>query len=165
LDKSDSFAGSATSSSERMSLWSDVSFKGIAAGLFASLAATVLLSFLLGYYLVPVYNSIAASGSLLSHQFSWHALFHPLTLAFALLASFLAVGMPAYLAAVVANRRFVFHALVATAASVVLSCVASLEDAVQFPLALVAIAGWSLAIAACAGFFRKHQVESRREAP
>jgi hypothetical protein len=148
------------------SLGSSVSLKGIAAGLCASLAATVLLSVLAGYYVIPaIYNSTAASAGTLPHQLSRHALFNPLILALALLASLLSVMMPAYLAAVVANRRFVFHALAATTLSIMLSCMVSWEDARQFPLALLGTGVWSLVIAACAGLFRKHQVESRREGP
>jgi hypothetical protein len=135
----------------------DRSLKGIGAGVVLALIVSALLALLAPFYLIPIYNHIASAASP-ARGTAHPILYHPVAVAMTLLTSALQVGPSAYLAARVADHRFIPHALVATAVYLLLAGVLAPEVVIWSPLYFIGISAWSLLVATGAGYVRYRQV-------
>lgn len=142
----------------------NLSLKGIGAGLVAAFLLSIPLVLLFGYYASAIYNELAPGVNFANEEeaqdFVERFLRHPLTIAFFLLSPLIAVGIPGYIAALVANRAFVLNSL-AIGAIVSLLCMAEWEIVAQFPYLFGLVTGLSLLVALGAGYLRKTQVAGR----
>jgi len=141
-----------------------LSVKGIGLGLLAAFVLAIPLDLLFGYYLSAVYDELAPGVNFANQAeadaFAARVMGHPLMIAFAILATLLTVGLPGYIAALVANRAFVLHSTVVGA---ILSSFAFLEwdFAAQFPYLFSSLIGFGMLVAVAAGDTRKRQVGAR----
>lgn len=138
-----------------------LSLKGIGVGLLAMVVLSVLMGFLATDYLIEIYSRVvqgraAMSTEELDAQLSSFFL-HPLTIAFFLSATIIIVGVPAYLAAFVANRGFIENALAVGIISV-LPLLLDYRTLLTEPLFSVMMLVPVLGTAFLGGFIRKRQV-------
>jgi hypothetical protein len=139
----------------------------ISVGVALAAIISALLAFLAPFYLIPIYNYLARTNAptiSLTHGTAHPILYHPISIGLTLLTSALPVGPAAYFAAWVADRRFVLHALVATAAYLLIAGLFSWDVVIWSPLYFAAIAAWSLLVATGAGCLRMRQKVYSREA-
>jgi hypothetical protein len=138
-----------------------LSLKGIGVGLLAMVVLSVLMGFLATDYLIEIYSRVvqgrgAMSPEELDTQLSSFFL-HPLTIAFFLSATIIIVGVPAYLAAFVANRGFIENALAVGIISV-LPLLLDYRTLLTEPLFSLMMLVPVLGTAFLGGFIRKRQV-------
>ncbi len=138
-----------------------LSLKGIGVGLLAMVVLSMLMGFLATDYLIEIYSRVvqgraAMSTEELDAQLSSFFL-HPLTIAFFLSATIIIVGVPAYLAAFVANRGFIENALAVGIISV-LPLLLDYRTLLTEPLFSVMMLVPVLGTAFLGGFIRKRQV-------
>ena len=138
-----------------------LSLKGIGVGLLAMVVLSMLMGFLATDYLIEIYSRVvqgrgAMSTEELDAQLSSFFL-HPLTIAFFLSTTIIIVGVPAYLAAFVANRGFIENALAVGIISV-LPLLLDYRTLLTAPLFSVMMLVPVLGTAFLGGFIRKRQV-------
>ena len=138
-----------------------ISLKGILAGILASLMLAMPVGFIHGLYSIEIYNEITANINLDNEnevrQLDKKLVFHPLSIAFSIIAMLLTVGMPAYITALVARKGYVLNAVI-TAAFVSLLWTLDFEAVVQDPLVFGVSAVFALVVACLSGFIRYRQV-------
>jgi hypothetical protein len=134
-----------------------LSLKALGAGVLLAFIASALLSLLAPYYLIPIHGLIARGSAPRS------LLYHPLTIAVMLLTCILEVGVPGYLAAWIANRRFILHSLIVAVVYIALAIAIS-WDGIAPTSYLLVVTAWSLLVATMAGYLRQWQRRGSGEA-
>jgi hypothetical protein len=141
-----------------------ISLKGIGAGTLAALILFIPVNILFGYYFLAVFGQFASGVDLANEaevqKLVSRSLYNPPTIILGVIAIFITVGIPAYVAALIAGRAFIFHAMT-TGGIVSLLCLTEWELVVQFPVLFVAVVGFTMAVAYVAGHLRQKQVLAR----
>ncbi len=139
-----------------------LSGKAILVGLVLVALISVSLSFLWGYYVVDIYNSVVAKNQgLAPSEIANRLAFHPLSITFAVLATVLGFGVPGYVTAVIANKFFVLNSfLVGLLGSSV--ALLDIEGIAAAPWFAAATALASILVATGAGKLRELQVKTNK---
>ena len=141
-------------------MFDNLSLKAIGAGVALALVVSVLLAYMAPIYLNPIYDHIVAgspSGRVTSHRL----LLHPLMLAVTLVSSILQVGIPGYLAAWVADWRFVLHSVAVALIFTIVTGLVAWDGLLWVPLLFLALTVSNLVIAVSTGLLRQYQTRNR----
>jgi hypothetical protein len=125
----------------------NISLKALAVGFASALVVSVCFALLVGYWMPNLYSKVASGASATN----------PLFISFCVVALVLTAGIPGYLAALVAQKRFVLHSML-VGVFVSFLGVTDWNTVVASPLlALVAVA-LTLATTFLSGEIRTRQV-------
>jgi len=149
--------GPSTSPLERFTVHTNLSLKAMGAGVLLALVASALLLVLIPYYQILIYEHITRGAP--PHDYFRH----PLPIVVMLLMCILQVGLPGYLAAWIANRRFILHSVIAAVVYIALATALTCDVIEWTPVTYLLVA-WSLLVAAMAGYLREWQRRGSREA-
>jgi len=138
-----------------------VSLKGISAGILVSLILGIPVSIIFSVYFVEIYNEIASNIDLsdenVVREIDRKLMYHPLSIAFLIAKTLITVGIPAYIAARVANKGYILNAVILGAILVLFGAL-DFETAVQDPLLFAVLATSLLVVAYLSGLLRYKQV-------
>jgi hypothetical protein len=135
----------------------NLSLKAIGAGVLLALVASALLLFLVPYFQIVIYYNITRGSP--PHDYFRH----PLPIVVMLLMCILQVGVSGYLAAWIANRRFILHSVIAAVVYIALATAFTWDVTEWTPVTYLLVA-WSLLVAAVAGYLRGWQRRGSSEA-
>ena len=141
-----------------------LSLKGIGAGVLTALILSIPVGFLSFYYVSATFDELAPGVNFANEtqvrEFVARSIRHPLTITVAFLATLIYVGIPGYIAALVANRAFVANSM-AIGAILSLLCLVEWDLVVNFPALFGVAVGLSMLVAFGAGHLRQWQVVNR----
>ena len=139
----------------------ELSLKGIGAGLLAMLVLSIPLSLMLSYYFVAIYNDVAPGVNLMNEievqEMEKNIFFHPLSIASVIISTFIFVGVPSYIASLIAKKAFILNAMAIGFISVLLSFI-EFDLVTQYPFFFSTIILFNLIVAYMAGLLRYKQV-------
>lgn len=139
---------------------SDISIKGIAAGILSFFILSLPLSYMADFYFVNVYSDVV-EGVILAEENAIQnivneIIFHPLSIIFGLLSIIIGVGFPGYISALVANKAFIKNSM---AIGLLILFIPSLNFhlVLQFPVVFIISSFLILLVAYLSGFLRAKQ--------
>ena len=139
----------------------ELSLKGVGAGMLVMMVLSIPLSLMFSQYFVAVYNEVAPGVNLMNEievqEMTNNLIFHPLSIAFIIISTFIGVGIPSYIAAVIANKAFILNSMAISIITLPL-CLFELEFITKYPLLFTSIVLIDLAVAYMAGLLRFKQV-------
>ncbi len=135
------------------------SFKGFASAIAAMIILFIPVSLVSNYYLVAIYNDVASKDEMLGGT---EILLHPLFIVLELFSIFILIGIPSYIAAVIANGNFIQNALSVSVFVLILSLFAY-GFMLEFPEVFIAITALSFGFSYLAGALRAKQVYSPKD--
>lgn len=139
----------------------NISLKGIGAGILASLVLSIPVGLMFGYYFVEIYNEVAPGVNLANEkeleEMSNKLMYHPLSIAFMVMATLITVGIPGYISALVANKGYTLNSFL-FGVCVLLLCFIDYEFMEQYPIPFVILAIFTLLVAYLSGLLRYRQV-------
>ena len=138
-----------------------ISLKGISAGILVSLILGIPVNIIFSVYFVETYNEITSNIDLsdenVVHKIDRVLMYHPLSIAFLIAKILITVGIPAYIAALVADKAYILNAVIL--GSVVLLFLAfDFETVIQDPFLFAVLAIFLLVVACLSGLLRYKQV-------
>ncbi len=122
-----------------------------------ALVASALLLYLVPYLQILIYDNITRGSP--PHDYFRH----PLPMIVMLLMCILPVGLSGYLAAWIANRRFILHSVIVAVVYIALAG-ALTWDVIEWTPVTYLLVAWSFLVAAVAGYVREWQRRGSREA-
>ena len=142
----------------------NISLKGIGAGILATLVLSIPVGLMFGFYFVEIYNEVAPGVNFANEkeveEMINNIIYHPLSIAFNVMAIFVTVGVPAYISALVAKKGYTINSLL-IGVFVLLLCLIDFETVSQYPRQFAVIATFILIVAYLAGLLRYWQVLKR----
>jgi hypothetical protein len=139
----------------------NISLKGIGVGIAASLVLSIPVGFMFGFYFVEIYNEVAPGVNLANDkevaEMTNKLMFHPLSIAFVVMATLITVGIPAYITALVAKKGYTLNAVI-LGVFVLLLFLIDLETVVQYPSLFSVLAVFTLVVSYLSGLIRYRQV-------
>ena len=142
---------------------SDLSIKGIAAGILTFFILIFPLSYMADFYYVTVYSEVVQGVDLTEENTNQkivsEIIFHPLSIAFGLLSIFIGVGFPCYISALVSNKGFIKNSL-AIGFIILLVPSFNFHIILQFPVVFIISSFLILLVAFFGGFLRAKQLEA-----
>ena len=135
----------------------NLSLKAIGVGVLSALGASALLLVLVPSYQILIYDHLTRGSP--PHDYFRH----PLPIVVMLLMCILQVGLPGYLAAWIASRRFILHSVIAAILYIALAT-ALTWDVIEWTPVTYLLAAWALVVAVTAGYLRAWQRRGSREA-
>ena len=140
----------------------NISIKGILAGILASLILSIPVGFMFGYYFVEIYNEVLPGININNkkelEEISNKIMFHPLSIAFMLMATLITVGVPGYITALVANKNYALNSFLFGVCLLLISLI-GYEFILQSLSLFVLMAVLGLLVAYLSGLLRcKHVV-------
>jgi hypothetical protein len=140
----------------------NLSLKGIGAGILAVFLLSIPLGFMFSYYFMAIYNDVAPGVNFASEvelrEMTKKLIFHPLSIAFGILSTLITVGVPGYVAALVANKGYVLNSMVIGFITLLFFFL-NFQLIAQFPVLVILFSVFTLGVAYLGGLVRLRQVK------
>lgn len=139
----------------------NISLKGIGVGILASIVLSIPVGLMFSYYFVESFNNVAQGVNLANEkeveEMTNKFLYRPLSIAFAVMATLITVGIPGYISALVAKKGYTLNSVL-IGVFVLLFYLLNYELVAQYPKLFVFIAIFTLLVAYFSGLLRYRQV-------
>jgi len=139
----------------------NLSIKDISAGILATLVLSIPVGIMFSYFFIEIYNDVAPGVNFANEEevdaMADKMMYHPLSIAFLVLATFITVGFPGYISALVANKGYTLNSVSIGVFALLVSFL-NYELMARYPKLFVFLAVFTLFVAYLSGLLRHRQV-------